>query len=392
MTSRPTYILGTDGKIENPSKYSIEELLKIVGSNTGNLMFQYAVARMIGGTKHFIGFTGLPYVEAAGCKDGSYLVFPAANHLRTGADWSGLCAFFEQCSVPLIVLGLGAQADSTSDPRATAQALQADANAMRLVKVLRDKTAWISVRGEFTAAVCELVGLKDVDVLGCPSLMLNPHADAGKRIARKLEQAKAKDSPRIAVTAASPFEIKGSPKEALEQRLLKILSPGNGIYVQQSGGTLVLAFSMLQFAKLPVSCLLSIRQVLDPTLTLDELVAFARAKIRIYFDAEKWVQAMQSVDICVGTRLHGNMAALAASTPGCIISHDSRTDELARGMGLPQLGSASWSNVTDTESLLQAVQFDPQTFDRDRATKSAAYGHKLQKLGIQAALVRTQSL
>ncbi len=355
-------------------------------------MFQYAVAGMIGGTKHFIGFTGLPYVEAAGCKDGSYLVFPAANHLRTGADWSGLCAFFEQCSVPLIVLGLGAQADSASDPRATAQALQADANAMRLVNVLRDKAAWISVRGEFTAAVCELLGLKEVEVLGCPSLILNPHADAGKRIARKLEEAKAKHSPRIAVTAASPFEIKGSPKEALEQRLFKLLLAGDGIYVQQSGGAVALAFSLLQFVKLPVSCLLSIRQVLDPTLTLDELVQFARQKLRVYFDAEKWIQAMQSVDVCIGTRLHGNMAALAASTPGCVISHDSRTDELARGMGLPQLASASWNSITDAESVVQAVQFDPQTFDRGRATKSAAYSHKLLKLGIQAPLAQTQGL
>lgn len=382
MTSRPIYILGTDGKIENPSKYSIEELLKIVGSNTGNLMFQYAVAGMIGGTKHFIGFTGLPYVEAAGCKDGAYLVFPAANHLRTGADWSGLCAFFEQCSVPLIVLGLGAQADSTSDPRATAQALQADANAMRLVKVLRDKAAWISVRGEFTAAVCELLGLQEVDVLGCPSLMLNPHADAGKRIARKLEQAKAKDYPRIAVTAASPFEIKGSPKEALEQRLVKLLLAGDGIYVQQSGGALALAFSMLQFAKLPVSCLLSIRQVLDPTLTLDELVEFARKKIRIYFDAEKWVQAMQSVDLCIGTRLHGNMAAIAAGTPGCVISHDSRTDELARAMDLPHLARKHLQEATDASRLLNSVSFDATTFDRQRTDKRAVYTQKLHAMGV----------
>jgi hypothetical protein len=382
VTSRPTYILGTDGKIENPAKYSVEELLKIVGANTGNLMFQYAVAGMIGGKKEFIGFTGLPYVEAAGCKDGSCLVFPAANHLRTGADWSGLCGFLEQCAVPLIVLGLGAQADSTSDPRATAQALQADTGAMRLVKALRDKAAWISVRGEFTAAVCELLGLKDVDVLGCPSLMLNPHPDAGERIARKLKQAKQKDSPRIAVTAASPFEIKGSPKESLERQLFNILCSGDGLYIQQSGGEMSMAFAMLRFSNLSVSSLLSIRQVLDPSLTLDDLMEFARKRLRVYFDAEKWIQAMQSVDLCLGTRLHGNMAAMAASTPGCIISHDSRTDELASAMGLPRLDSSFLRDATETSSLLGTIFFNAAQFDRARAEKRATYARKLSSLGL----------
>lgn len=382
MTSRPTYILGTHGKIENPAKYSVEELLKIVGANTGNLMFQYAVASMIGGSKEFIGFTGLPYVEAAGCKDGSYLVFPAANHLRTGADWSGLCGFLEQCAVPLIVLGLGAQADSTSDPRATAQALQADNSAMRLVKVLRDKAVWISVRGEFTAAVCELLGLRDVDVLGCPSLMLNPHPDAGQRIARKLEQAKQKDSPRIAVTAASPFEIKGSPKEALERQLVSIICSNNGLYIQQSGGAMSMAFAMLQFSKLSVSSLLSIRQVLDPSLTLDDLMEFARKRLRVYFDAEKWIQAMQSVDLCLGTRLHGNMAAMAAGTPGCVISHDSRTDELAGAMALPRLHGESLQDAADTSAMLDAISFDAEQFDRTRTDKRTTYARKLSSLGL----------
>ena len=382
MTSRPTYILGTNGQIENPENYSIQELLKTVGLNTGNLMFQYAVASMIGGTKHFIGFTGIPYVEAAGCKDGSCLVFPAANHLRTGADWSGLCGFLEQCTVPLVVLGLGAQADSMSDPFATAQALQADASAMRFVKVLRDKATWISVRGEFTAAVCDFLGLRDVDVLGCPSLMLNPHADAGQRIARKLDVAKAKDNPRIAVTAASPFEIKGSQKEELERKLLGLLRVGDGLYVQQSGGESAVAFAMLHFSKLPVSSLLSIRQVLDPSLSLDDFVEFARKKLRIYFNAENWIQAMQSVDLCMGTRLHGNMAATAASTPGCVISHDSRTYELAEGMKLPRLEAAPLQNLTETKDLLSAISFNADQFDRTRAERRTVYACQLNILGL----------
>lgn len=378
---KPVYILGTNGKVENPEEFTIEELLKIVGLNTGNLMFQYAVSKLIDGPKNFIGLSGIPYNDAAGCRDGSYLVFPAANHLRTGADWSGLCGFFENCKVPLIVLGLGAQADSTSDPKATAEALKADVSAMRLVKVLRDKAAWITVRGEFTAEVCRLLDLKEVDVLGCPSLMLNPHADAGKRMAWKLEQTKKKENPRIAFTAAGPWDIKGSHKEDLERRFFQIIRKHPGLYVQQSGGEAALAFAMLKFDKLPLSSLLSFRQILDPDISLDDLVAFAKSKARLYFDAEKWIAAMETVDLCFGTRLHGNMAAIAAGTPGCVISHDSRTDELAEQMVLPRLGKQQIQQDSDLLNILKRVTLDSDRFDRSRAEKRFIYISKFRALG-----------
>ena len=383
---KPVYILGTNGKVENPEKYSIEELLKIVGLNTGNLMFQYAVAQMIADPKVFIGLTGLPYNEAGGCKDGSYLVFPAANHLRTGADWSGLCGFFENSKIPLIVLGLGAQAADASDPHATAEALKADASAMRLVKVLRDKAAWISVRGTFTAEVCQLLDLRNIDVLGCPSLMLNPHPDAGKRIAAKLEAAKAKDNPRLAVTAAGPWDIKGSPKEDLERRLFSVLLKHQGLYVQQSGGEAALAFAMHKFDKLPVSALMSFRQVLDTNISLDDLVAFARSKTRIFFDAEKWIAAMERVDLCFGTRLHGNMAAIAASTPGCVISHDSRTHELAEDMLLPRLDENQLQQHSEMPALTRGIVFDPNQFDLSRAEKRSVYSRQFAKQQITTTL------
>jgi hypothetical protein len=387
MSSRPVYILGTSGRVENPEKYSIEDLLKVVGLNTGNLMFQHAVTQMIADPKIFIGLTGLPYIDAGECKDGSYLVFPAANHLRTGADWSGLCGFFERSKIPLIVMGLGVQAADTSDPKATAEALKADASAMRLVAVLREKAAWISVRGNFTADVCQLLGLDKVDVLGCPSLMLNPHANAGQRIAAKLEAAKNKDAPRMALTAAGPWDIKSLAKQEIERKLLALLLQHQGLYVQQSGGEAALAFAMLKFDKLPLSALLSFRQILDPSLSLDDMVSFARSKARIFFDAGKWISAMESVDVCIGTRLHGNMAAMAAGTPGCVISHDSRTDELAIEMSLPRLGAGAVQDVTDTHDLLEAIAFNAGRFDEARAAKRANYTRQLTTLGLATPLL-----
>lgn len=379
---KPVYILGTSGHISNPEGRSISELLEIAGANTGNLMFQYAVGRMIGGEKRFIGKANLPYNEAGGCGDGSYLVFPAANHLRTGADWSGLCGFFENSKVPLVIIGLGAQADSTADPRKTAEALRNDASAMRLINVLRNKAAWISVRGAFTAEVCELLEIPNVEILGCPSLLLNPHPDAGKRMAGKLTQAARSPNPSIALSAAGPFDIRNSPKADLEKRLFSHTRKANGLYVQQSGGEAAIAIASRRFESLTLSALLSIRGILEPDLGLEVFIDYFRNRGRFFISAEEWINSMAPLDFCLGTRLHGNMAAIAGGTPGCVISHDSRTDELAEEMMLPRLTGKDLLEARDLRDLISKVKFDPVGFDRSRLAKVSKYVSSLGKLGL----------
>jgi hypothetical protein len=391
---KPVYILGTPGRINEPEGRSIQEILDIAGLNTGNLMFQFAVARMIGADKRFIGRANIPYAEAGGCGDGSHLVFPAANHLRIGADWSGLCGFFENSKVPLVIIGLGAQADSTTNPAAVAASIRADASASRLADVIREKSAWISVRGVFTAEVCQLLGIHDIEVLGCPSLMLNPNEDAGRRIAAKLAAAATNRTPRLSLTAAGPFDIRGGPKAELERQLFNHVYSNRGLYVQQSGGDTAVAASWRRFDQVAVSALISIRETLAPELALDQLVGFLKDRGRFFTSAEDWIRAMKPLDCCFGTRLHGNMAAIAADVPGCVVSHDSRTDELADEMKLPRLDAADVPAARKTRDLIRRVRFDAAAFDRSRAKKRLVYENALHRLGLcpwQAASEPEQS-
>ena len=143
---------------------------------------------------------------------------------------------------------------------------------------------------------------------------------------------------------------------------------------------------MHKFDKLPVSALMSFRQVLDTNISLDDLVAFARSKTRIFFDAEKWIAAMERVDLCFGTRLHGNMAAIAASTPGCVISHDSRTHELAEDMLLPRLDENQLQQHSEMPALTRGIVFDPNQFDLSRAEKRSVYSRQFAKQQITTTL------
>lgn len=138
-------------------------------------------------------------------------MFPAANHLRLGADWSGLNNFLEGANKPLIVLGLGAQSPKIGGEKETISALKADAGIRRMVDIFRDRAVLVTVRGRYSQEVCVALGLEAVEVLGCPSAMINPAPDLGRRLADGLRDlADGGGEARIGVTAAAPFEIAGS--------------------------------------------------------------------------------------------------------------------------------------------------------------------------------------
>jgi hypothetical protein len=382
----PIYILGTSGKIKNPDDIEISKLLQIAGANTGNLMFQYAVSRMIGNEKRFIGIDGMPYLDAGDCSDGAYLVFPAANHLRAGADWSGLCSFFENLKIPLVLIGLGAQADSSLNIEETARNLIQDSSCKRLIDVLKSKAALITVRGKFTADLCKILDIPNVEILGCPSLMLNPNANAGQQIAEKISHLETNQHVKMALTAAAPFEIRGSHKNDLEKILFRITKRQNGLYVQQSGGDSCIAIAGRRFGQLSVGGLKSIRDILAPDLSLDEFLDYHKDKGRVFTSAEQWIESLKPFDLCFGTRLHGNMAAIAGGTPGCVIHHDSRTEELAQEMQLPQIRAEEISESESMATLLTKIQFDANAFDRSRTEKARKYKQLFDGLGIEPCL------
>ena len=167
--------------------------------------FQYAVSQFFDATYRYVGLSGMSYSDPHAYRGARYLVFPAANHFRMGTDWSHLSDALDQANLPIIVLGLGAQADSAGDVLNTIAALKADKSVRKLADVLNDKAVFISVRGEFSKKVCHELGLKNTRVLGCPSAMINATPDLGREINEKIELfAKADGERKFGVSCSRP--------------------------------------------------------------------------------------------------------------------------------------------------------------------------------------------
>jgi hypothetical protein len=382
MTEKKTAFLGTPGFVPAPERFSNSDLLKAVGANSGNLLFQYAATRLIGGKREHIGFSGKSYGDVSVFRGLDYFVFPAANHLRSDGDWKLLTGFLKLIKAPLVVLGLGAQAEQGADPRKTADALRQNQSVVDLVELFAERAQLITVRGKFSEAVCHELGLTKVMRLGCQSQLINPDPSLGANVARQLAELKEGDgSARIGLTASAPNELHGWRRN-LEEKLFEWIKRSGGLYVQQSCEDWFFNGAQGHLAELDEGHLAYAHAHIAPAMESDEFLAALRAAFRLYFDAGRWIDEIGETDITIGTRIHGNMAALAASRPGILVVHDARVTELATEMHIPQVEGDAVIGAKDYIEVLRQVEFDDVAFDSARLEKAARLAKEFERLGI----------
>ncbi|MBL3527813.1 MAG: polysaccharide pyruvyl transferase family protein [gamma proteobacterium endosymbiont of Lamellibrachia anaximandri] len=385
--NQPIAIMGTPGYVRHPIRFDDDTMLQVLGQNSGNLMFQYAAAQIIDAPQVHISLAETSYSDRKALEGISYLVFPAANHLRLGADWTGLNGYLSSVKCPLVIMGLGAQSPKVDGELETIQALKKDKHVCRLVDILRDKAAFVSVRGAYSQKVCAELGLDNVHVLGCPSALISPELNLGVSLEKKMATSQAAvDRTTFAVTAAAPFEISDdSRKLALERKLFAWLYSNNGVYVQQSGGVAAMNLANGMMYKNTENANKSMARILAPDLEQSSFEVFLRSNGRFFLSVIDWMLEMKGLDFSIGTRLHGNMAAIASGIPGILIAHDSRTSELGETMNLPQI---SLDDVLASENLLDAidkVSFDGRAFDTWRRNTALELTVAFDKLNIPLA-------
>ena len=76
-------------------------------------------------------------------------------------------------------------------------------------------------------------------------------------------------------------------------------------------------------------------------------VTFPSSKVRFFYRIEDWFDAVRTVDIQVGSKIHGAMASLAVETPFLLLPPDWRVQEMADAMKLPALSSCNWCQLTE---------------------------------------------
>jgi Polysaccharide pyruvyl transferase len=287
----------------------------IIGTNSGNLIFIESAYKLLSARGTEIDVQGrLPDPREADRINASYdaYVVPLANAFRPEFEFhlSKMTRLVERLRIPVVVLGVGIQADTQASRDRLAPI---ERTVKAFVSAVLDRSASIGVRGEFTEAYLQALGFRDVEVIGCPSMFrYGPNLRVEKRRARLEPDA------RIAINATPRVPVMA---ELVRHHAMRY---PNLEYIAQDIDVLAL----LVWGDEPSAG--AGPSELDASRDL-----VAEDRVRLFVDPTPWIAHLRSVDFAFGTRIHGNIAALLAGTPAYVVAHDSRSLELARYFAIP---------------------------------------------------------
>ncbi|OGO58150.1 MAG: hypothetical protein A2V85_08460 [Chloroflexi bacterium RBG_16_72_14] len=191
------------------------------------------------------------------------------------------------------------------------------------VAAVPDRGPSIGVRGEMTADYLRGLGVRDVEVIGCPSMfMWRDRLGVEKR------------TPTLAPDGRISITVSPYVRAMVPIVMRHVERYPNLTYVAQDLETL----DKLVRGEPPRE---AARQ--DPIPVHTSPPVFAQDQVRFYLDPWPWIEDLRAVDFSFGTRIHGSIAAILAGTPTVVLAHDSRTLELARYFGIP------YRRITDAD-------------------------------------------
>ena len=349
-----------------------EALFRASGDNLGNFAFVEALWRHLQPNVVLLPWH-VPVQQARETCD--LLVLAAANQLGPHNDLGGFATHLEAIGLPLVVVGLGAQAPNM------AAAVQLNAGVERWARVLGALAPTpkpnIGVRGAFTRRVLEKLGLGDrVVITGCPSNFLNDRADFYTLLKRNFERRRID---RLCVAAGSP---NFAATRELERRLASLVEATGGLYVAQADLDMV-RFARGESARIGPAEAEAIRQLLMPERTPAALQLWRQRHAAAFTDATSWLEAMRAFDFVVGARFHGVMLGLQAGAPGGVVAHDSRTLEMCQTMGVPARLANDIPSGFGLADLYEMFPLDVPAFAATRERLRRVYVDLLRGCGIE---------
>jgi len=268
--------------------------------NSGNILFAQSVFKSLCNSTNVIDVDEYkPDFATAGEINERYdaLVLPLANAFRPAFEpqLRQYTSLIRELKIPCVVVGVGAQADLTL---AALQGSPIDDAVKEFAAAVLDRSPAIGARGELTCAYLNRLGFSAVTVIGCPSLFLN---GANLEICKLTEGLS--DESKIALnhTPGVGTVVSDAIRGVLRNYRNSV------IVAQEQAG-------VQQWAQLA-----------------------GADRVRHFRHVPDWIAFMRTRNFSLGTRIHGNIAALLAGIPALVIAHDSRTLELARYHRIPHV-------------------------------------------------------
>lgn len=368
---KDSFIFGLDSSTSNSSLRSTTELYNATGQNSGNLAFHFAVEQMVRTSQKSLGWGST--TEDIQNKKGT-AILPLANQVGAHADYGWLKEKVAHLPDSLIALGLGAQSGTSRNIP------QVPEGTLNWIRAMGEKSLTsggnIGVRGEFTQQVLAHYGVANkVEVLGCPTLFLNPDKDLGNKIHEKMQSF----PKRVAVPSGHQ---RWHHLSKIEQCLANIVTETDGSYIGQS------PFEMFKLTRGEVNQLdteqfQECKNYIMPYASDDHFIKWCNRHGNLFFDIPNWMEHYRKFDFVVGPRIHGAVLGLQVGVPSLCIVHDSRTLELCETLKVPYVMAGEIIKGFSLKELWEKVRFDAQEFTENRTKLAGKFCNFFQSNGVE---------
>lgn len=207
--------------------------------------------------------------------------------------YEGIISLLKKCGKPVVVAGLGANSFGGFDPNFHKML---NPQLIRFLKELSDLCPNIGIRGEFTSEVLKKLGIRNTQIIGCPSFF----ETGPNRVVKKPDFQNLK--PVLTSPLASTAENLPAVMQDLMERDIINLSVFGAI------------------PKIYRKC--DYRRAL-------------RGDLGIFLNPEKWKAFLRRFNFALGPRLHGSIAAINAGLPALCTNADSRATEMCNFLKIP---------------------------------------------------------
>lgn len=313
---------------------STRQKFEYVGNNTGNLLIGQSIFEEIVSTEHGYGMR-VPVNEIDDRFD--MIVIAAANFIFRNFDFGHLADYIEKTNLPVMMVGLGAQA-----PKEGHNFDDIPAGTKRLLSIVSERSKVIGVRGYHTAEVMEKFGHKNVRAVGCPSFY--------RALTRNLQITQPTNyaNCRISLNGSrNVFSHSYSPSNALrvEAEIVKFAVTNELGYVLQNEEPELYIAAGDETSPDSMRHLSAIVRQMGLSITEEKYEEVVKSRFKVFFTLEEWDSYIREFDASIGSRFHGNLIALTNGKPAIIIAHDSRTTEMAQLMHIPHLRIDEIKNI-----------------------------------------------
>lgn len=303
-----------------------------LGGNVGNIVFCNAIKEQI----KFDG-EGTYFDEGADDTNRIY-VWPCSSFLNYKDTWiEGHIETLERRKdMKIVPVGLGAQTGLNGTVKEVVGKLSD--RQKRFFAMLAERCNTIGVRGEFTAECLSELGIKNVEIIGCPSVF------------------------KYINTEYKKLDLPTSDKAVLT------VSPGRGMATGRciSIGEKAKADWVIQTMTEKVDR--GPRSMIDwmkdyfrfSGLSHSNISDYQRDYAKNVYSYKEWNELLSSgYTFAYGLRFHGNMMAFRNGIPTLWIVHDMRTEELTKTLSLPAVSvkSEKFKRAKTIEHLIEACDY-----------------------------------